>query len=1085
MKRAKRFLVTLLVAALLLPYTPMKGVKGAEKSTYLTEGEITSLYNTYSKDPNYGRVSVHDPSIVVGYYEGNTYSGSTKVYGEQNEDGSRKKIYFIFGSHRSFAYSTDLKNWKNFKNNINTDQTARTLFANGESWSKRGDSVYSLVSMWGSNLWAPDVIWNPYYENADGTKGIWMMYMSVNGCSWNSSIALLTANSLNGNWTYKGTVIYSGFDDGSTYDYKATDYRTVTGDSSLPNRYLGGAWQWSDGTTKCTSSKWNTEYGAHAIDPCILFEGDDLWMTYGSWSGGIYMIKMDKATGLRDKKTSYKLEANVSDPYMGLKLAGGSFASGEASYIQKMDGKFYLFITNGGLNADGGYNMRVFSSDKITGPYKDLSGEDARFAKSNVASSYKKGTYSLITSNEDNINGTIGNRIMSYYKWDFMSDGFTAQGHNSAMVDDDGKKFLIYHTRFVANPYYEDRVHQLFTAKNGGLVTAPFEYCGETLSDTAYDKAALVGEYRILTMDDVRYSAKECVTEKTITLEENGTISGAYTGTWTTGTDGPFVTLKCGKDTYEGVFVEQTVEGSNWPAMCLTVVGNNDISIWGYRIRDDKLAVVKNVTSMNSNIQASTYGDLDLITSLSDDVTVNWESSRPDIISNTGKVTLPSEDTSVTLTATIGRGTTAVKKQYTTTVYAKGLDAIDTSAGLEASYSFDDSGLTNEKNSSESASLLTRGTISKPIIQDDADRGSKVLHTYKGRDSVNSYAKINNPLKGKNAPGATVSLWVKCDDDNVWGEIWSFFDDNKTRLFLTQNAFFGYNNGDTYFDCNNGATVTNAIGRNNWKLVTVTADKDNYGIYIDGELKYNKAKNAAYAGSAYDEAMGNRLLSLFNSSSSFYIGYGGFWGSGALSVDNLKIYSKALDQYSISKLYQEEKDKRDKDVAAEKNDTNTTQNQDNTDKQPTQDQPTTGSTIGKTYTVGSLKYKVTSKGNGKNYVTVVGVKSKKIKSAKINATVKIKGTTFKIRKIGANAFAKCKKLKKITIGTNIVQIGKKAFYNCSALKSINIKSKKLTSVGSKALKGIPKKAKIKVPSAKLSKYKKLFKKKGSTAQVKK
>ena len=80
---------------------------------------------------------------------------------------------------------------------------------------------------------------------------------------------------------------------------------------------------------------------------------------------------------------------------MGRKIAGGSFASGEASYIQKINGKFYLFITNGGLNADGGYNMRVFSSDDITGPYKDLSGDDARFAKRNVASSSRKARITL------------------------------------------------------------------------------------------------------------------------------------------------------------------------------------------------------------------------------------------------------------------------------------------------------------------------------------------------------------------------------------------------------------------------------------------------------------------------------------------------------------------------------------------------------------------------------------------------------------------------------------------------------------------------------------------------------------------
>lgn len=1065
MGKTRRLFAILLVAALVLPAVPATTAEGEEGVTYLTESEISALYAENSASQNYNRVSVHDPSVITGYYEGDAYSQSTKVYGEQNAAGTRKKIYFIFGSHRAFAYSTDLQNWKSFTNNINNDQTARSLFAKGESWSKRGDTVYSLVSRWGSNLWAPDVIWNPYYAKKDGSRGAWMMYMSVNGCSWNSSIALLTADSLNGNWTYQGTVIYSGFDNGSTYDYKATDYTEVTGNTSLPSRYLSGAYQWSDGTTKCTASKWNTEYGAHAIDPCIVMDGNDLWMAYGSWSGGIYMIKIDPGTGLRDKTRKYSLKANVSDPYMGLKLAGGSFASGEAAYIQKMDGKFYLFVTNGGLEADGGYNMRVFFSESITGPYKDLSGDDARYAKRNVASSYEKDTYNLIITNEDNINGTVGNRLMSYYKWDFMNDGYTAQGHNSVLADDDGKKFVVYHTRFAAKGFYEDRVHQLFVAENGGLVTAPFEYGGETLSDTAYDMDRVAGQYQILIMGDVNYKAKECVKEKTLVLNKNGTVSGAYSGTWKQSGEGPKVTLRCGADTYEGVFVEQTAEGSKWPAMCLTVVGNNDVSIWGYRISDDKLAVVKNAADFRSSIKTNVYTDLALEKILSDDVKVNWISSRPDVISGDGKVTLPKQDTEVTMTAVLSRGAYAAKKEYKVKVYAKGLAAIDTKAGLQASYSFDDNALANEKNPTETAELLSRGSVSKPVQQDDKERGSKVLHTYKGNDTSNSYVRIKNPLKGKNASGATVSLWVKCDDNNVWGEIWSFFDDINTRLFLTQNAFLGYNNGNVYFDCNNGAAVTNAIGKGTWKLVTVTVDKDKFVIYIDGKRKYDQNENAAFAGEDYDEAMGNRLLSLFNESSYFYIGYGGFWGSGELSADNLKIYSAALDDQTIAKLYQEETSPADAGPVVD---------EDKNEEKPV---------VGRTYTVGKLKYKVTHMSNSKKYATVTGVRSKKITSAVINATVNIKGIKFKVRQIGPSAFAKCKKLKKVTVGSNVSKIGKKAFYNCTKLRNITVKSKKLASVGSSALKGIHKKAKVKVPSSRLKKYKKLFKKKGQKKTV--
>ena len=316
---------------------------------------------------------------------------------------------------------------------------------------------------------------------------------------------------------------------------------------------------------------------------------------------------------------------------------------------------------------------------------------------------------------------------------------------------------------------------------------------------------------------------------------------------------------------------------------------------------------------------------------------------------------------------------------------------------------------------------------------------------------------------------------------------------------MTQNAFLGYNynDGEVYFDCNNGATVTNAIGSGKWKLVTVSIDRDGYGIYIDGEMKYNKQQNAAFAGtSGYDEAMGNRLLDLFNTSNHFYIGYGGYWGSGALSVDNLKIYSAALGNAEISKLYQEEKTKMASDKAAADKAAADKAAADKAaadkaaadkaaaDKAAQSSDDDEAAVVGTVYTVGKLKYKVTSMGNGKNYVMVTGVKSKSMTSATINATVKIKGNTFQVRQIGASAFAKCKKLKKVTIGKNVTKIGKKAFYQCSKLKTVTVKSKKITGVGSNALKGVYKKAKIKVPSSKLKKYKKLFKKKGQKSSVK-
>lgn len=107
---------------------------------------------------------------------------------------------------------------------------------------------------------------------------------------------------------------------------------------------------------------------------------------------------------------------------------------------------------------------------------------------------------------------------------------------------------------------------------------------------------------------------------------------------------------------------------------------------------------------------------------------------------------------------------------------------------------------------------------------------------------------------------------------------------------------------------------------------------------------------------------------------------------------------------------------------------------------------------GKTYKAGNLKYKVVTPGlNGTGTVMVTGVVTQK-SSITIPKTVTLKGHKYKVVKINNNAFKGKSKIKKITI-----------------------KSTDITSIGKNAIKGINKKATIKVPKSKYNDYKKLFK----------
>jgi signal peptidase I len=139
---------------------------------------------------------------------------------------------------------------------------------------------------------------------------------------------------------------------------------------------------------------------------------------------------------------------------------------------------------------------------------------------------------------------------------------------------------------------------------------------------------------------------------------------------------------------------------------------------------------------------------------------------------------------------------------------------------------------------------------------------------------------------------------------------------------------------------------------------------------------------------------------------------------------------------------------------------------------------------GTKFTVKGYKYTVTSNLKKKPAVTVTGYKNRKLKKILISATVTYKKVTFKVTGVGKNAFKNQKKAVSVVIGKNVETIGACAFAGDSRVKKITVQSAGLKKVGAKALKGIYKKAKIKVPKKQFKAYKKLFKGKGQAKTVK-
>jgi len=517
------------------------------------------------------RVSVHDPSIVW-------------------EPASQ--TYYIFGSHRAAAKTTDLMNWTAFtapwatassQNAANSAAFTTPMVTkikkggqeidfvfDAQAWSKRGSNSYNVDG----NMWAPDVIWNKAMQK-------WCMYLSVNGDNWYSSIILLTADKITGPYRYQAPVVMSGFHTGTAY--KATDLELVIGtQASLPGRYAVGG-------------NWGRRY-PNCIDPCVFYDEEGrLWMSYGSWSGGIWMLELDENTGLRDYDVTYILTGSgdgvTIDPYFGKKIAGGFYVSGEASYIEYIGGYYYLFVTYGGLAAggvandynNGGYQMRVFRSEKPNGPYTDSRNNSAVFS-----------SYLLNFGPNENDNNRGVNIFGAYTSWGNQAKGNygeRSQGHNSIIAAEDGRTYLVYHTRFQNwGESHQVRVHQVFQSKNGWLVVAPFEYTGEqvtnadiaTTQQIATDRIA--GKYKLLIHQyKLDHTKKAAASPVDIELKGDGTISGASSGTWKIEAGTSYITLKIGSTYYHGVIVEQTLEPTNTRVPAFTAVAaTTGVTVWGY-----------------------------------------------------------------------------------------------------------------------------------------------------------------------------------------------------------------------------------------------------------------------------------------------------------------------------------------------------------------------------------------------------------------------------------------------------------------------------------------------------------------------
>ena len=455
-------------------------------------------------------ISVHDPSLVEA-------------------DGK----YYIFGSHMEAAESDDLLGWKSFASGVNA---ANPLFDNLFDEDMAAFSFVGEYVDGGYAVWAPDVIYNETMQK-------WVMYFSTSHDYRTSSICFATADDIKGPYTYIDTLISSGF---TSLTVDNTNFKEIMGDDADVSAYL-------------SSAQYNNLNYPNCIDPTVFYDKDGrMWMVYGSWSGGIWLLEIDQATGrLIHPETN---EETHTDKYFGRYLLGGLHNSCEGPYIyyDEESGWYYLLVSYGELTREGGYQIRCFRSENVEGPYTDAMGQ----------------TFEYVSDHHE-----YGVKMLGNYQFPSLKTAYMAPGHCSMIKASDGRMYLAYHQRFDGGTeYHEPRVHQVFANRQGWLVAAPFAYSGETLKQDGYREADVEGRWYFLNHGtDI---GKEIHSAQEITLQ-NGKVKGdLMNGTYALEEGTAYMSIEADGTVYDGVVLDMTDEAGN-AVRCFMGVGGNNQTIWG------------------------------------------------------------------------------------------------------------------------------------------------------------------------------------------------------------------------------------------------------------------------------------------------------------------------------------------------------------------------------------------------------------------------------------------------------------------------------------------------------------------------
>lgn len=477
------------------PENPTNGTDTVASFTIPTYADDYSSISSWTDRDKWNLANVHDPSVA--YYDGYYY-----MYGTDASYGNAAEGHGHFQGKRS----KDLVNW----------DWVGGPFYDPPSWV--ADSLNAIRLRMGLDSIARSNIvygyWAPVVRKITiGGQNLLRMYYSIVVENYIKSGKPNTDANFDGSWTERAFIGMCESTDPAGAVWTDKGY-VVCSSSDRGLDY-----------SRSSLNDWNAYFYYNAIDPTYIVtpEGKH-YLIYGSWHSGFALLQLDPTTGKPLNKLGNPWANSVNEltarygVRIGTRKAGSRWQGSEGSEIIYKDGYYYLFMAYDPLDVP--YNTRVVRSKNIAGPYLDINGLNFTDGKGDC--------YPIVTHPyKFNLGyGWVGISHCCIFEKENTDEWFyMSQARLPANVGGNAysNAIMMGHVRRIvwcpASPEEPDNLWP---------VALPERYADVPDYGTI-TKDSLVGKWEHI---NLKYNYKRQDTSSILTLNADGTMSGALTGTW-------------------------------------------------------------------------------------------------------------------------------------------------------------------------------------------------------------------------------------------------------------------------------------------------------------------------------------------------------------------------------------------------------------------------------------------------------------------------------------------------------------------------------------------------------------------------